>query len=677
MCDFDKKQLKAFVEDYFEVMQGLGPDKYVCFNCYHSGSVFEEVTFTCCKHCCFVYVFCEGCKDDRLKWLNPLNAVEYNDNYKFNDKHLIGEHYVQEEVIKINNTELLDLGELESEVPQIHIDNFGSGWIRDLTMEGIEPNPGPPKLGKQVKKVEKKIEKKIVKKIKKKINNNSKGKMVGKGDYKIHAKNWGDLFAQTAGAGITAGINEIFGTGDYQQRFVDKTKAVHNFDKIRTNSLIHAAASSDAPAPGFASNSDGMYLTNREKIMNISPSSAFNITKVSGNPGISAFLPRSGNLWNNFTEYVIDGMIFEFVSTSADYSANVAIGKVIVTPVYDSNSSVFPDSTTQENYQGSLTCKPSQDMWVGVECKLADRPFRSYYVRDGNTSIPTGTSIREYDYLDLYISTEGQPSGSTGIIGELWVTYKIRGFIMKIYTAPSLTSPYIRINSVGAATGVPFNTVLTSTTTTSILPSGWSYSLVIATSTLTVSGLPQGQVIYIDYNIIGGATLSAMASSTTNLSGLSIFNNNSSNGTTVLQANNGSVSSCYTVTSAGPITWIPSCTGGGTHNTDIVLFFPGGNMNNNGSNPLSITIEDKMTLMEEKLMNRIKVYEEKLLELENKEVDAKSVADFVTISPNVLSFEDFCTKCKDDPAFGNKPTYSITQAFANYKLYLDQLKNSS
>lgn len=78
-----------------------------------------------------------------------------------------------------------------------------------------------------------------------------------------------------------------------------------------------------------------------------------------------------------------------------------------------------------ENYDYSSSAKPSLGMLHGVETKHASSATNMLYVRTGNTA-------KDKVFTDLgtfSIATEGIPGvagAATQIIGELWVTYRIK-----------------------------------------------------------------------------------------------------------------------------------------------------------------------------------------------------------------------------------------------------------
>lgn len=82
----------------------------------------------------------------------------------------------------------------------------------------------------------------------------------------------------------------------------------------------------------------------------------------------------------------------------------------------------FGSKVQMENYENSVSCKPSVNMTHYVECARKDTPIDVPYIRGG--AVPAGADPRLYDIGRFQIAASGQQT-SGGQLGELWVSYEI------------------------------------------------------------------------------------------------------------------------------------------------------------------------------------------------------------------------------------------------------------
>lgn len=144
------------------------------------------------------------------------------------------------------------------------------------------------------------------------------------------------------------------------------------------------------------------------------------------NPGLSSTFPWLSQLAANFTMYDLEGLIFEYRPNSGEFgsSASNQLGKVIMATQYDADAPAFATGLQAQNYAYAMSCKPSVGMLHGVESKNSQQALNQYYVR-------TGVTQKDKVWTDigvLQVMTEGiqVPANTTSIIGELWVSYKVK-----------------------------------------------------------------------------------------------------------------------------------------------------------------------------------------------------------------------------------------------------------
>lgn len=211
------------------------------------------------------------------------------------------------------------------------------------------------------------------------------------------------------GKGIGGVIGRILGSGDYMT----------NFDTVQSNALT-----SQVPAFG----GESTIITHREYLKDVYSadsldglSTAFNIEAFRLNPTNDEAFPWLSTIAQNFEEYTILGMVFEFKSMSgmSVASPNTSLGSVILATQYDPTKPAFASKQQMENYFFCQSTVPSNSMLHAVECKSGSAPLRSLYTSGGQNIDP-----RFVDYGVTYLATVGMP-GQKINLGELWVSYKI------------------------------------------------------------------------------------------------------------------------------------------------------------------------------------------------------------------------------------------------------------
>lgn len=210
-------------------------------------------------------------------------------------------------------------------------------------------------------------------------------------------------------------IEQISGFGDY---------------KVKNNTLMTGGMS---PPQIVNSVTKGGYIVrHREYLFDVAATQAFTIQTLPLNPGMDSTFPWLSQVANSFEEYRFRGMIFEFKSLSSDAvlssSTSSALGAVIMATQYNSVAPPFTDKKSMENYEFGNSSKPSCSFIHPIECKSSVTPVSILYTRNG--AVPTGADQRLYDLGEFSIATQGMQATS-GVAGELWVTYEVEFFKSK------------------------------------------------------------------------------------------------------------------------------------------------------------------------------------------------------------------------------------------------------
>lgn len=283
-------------------------------------------------------------------------------------------------------------------------------------------------------------------------------------------------------------MNFITGRGDY---------------KVSRNSLI--SLSSDVPQFANVANARQTHVTHKEFIQDIISSSTpgqFKLDVFPINPGLGKTFPWLSSLAINFEEYAMDGLVFEFKSTSSNAlnSTNTALGTVIMATQYNSLNPNFVNKQQMENYEFACSANPSCSFLHPIECAKFLNPTDILYVREDESSVSSTSDKRLYDMGNFSIASVGL-QGTSVNIGELWVTYSLRLLKPKLGQATDVMDHFI-LNAASIATGSYLgNVALTSPSSTSdfgvqltqttILIPPWFYGNICVVYTITGNSASQ------------------------------------------------------------------------------------------------------------------------------------------------------------------------------------------
>lgn len=218
------------------------------------------------------------------------------------------------------------------------------------------------------------------------------------------------------GSQIGRGLSIATGYGDYiLNDIVHKAGGVPRMDPNTARTISHCEFIADVLAPSNA----GVY--NVQRILQL-------------NPGDEVAFPWLAPIAQRFAKYKFRQLIFEFRSSSSDYSAGTALGTVILAPNYNPIAPAPGTKTAMESLSGAVSAKPSNGIYAGIEC-ASPNPAR--WVR--NPSVNAQTQLT--DLADFYIATSGLSAPTGTALGELWVHYTVDLF--EPYYAPTqaLASP--------------------------------------------------------------------------------------------------------------------------------------------------------------------------------------------------------------------------------------------
>lgn len=207
----------------------------------------------------------------------------------------------------------------------------------------------------------------------------------------------------------------------------------------------------------------GVVVSHREYIQDITSSVPFIGENFPLNPGIKQTFPWLSQIAENFEEWIPEGILFEFKTTSSNTvvnttNSNPGLGTVIIATQYNSLNADFANKQQMENYENAVSTDPSRSLIHPVECARKQTPLDPMYVRTG----AVGTQdLRWYDLGKTTVATVGQQTNNF-VIGELWVTYRIRFLKPKLETGVGTddqgTVDYFSLGNATTLPAVPFGT---------------------------------------------------------------------------------------------------------------------------------------------------------------------------------------------------------------------------
>lgn len=173
---------------------------------------------------------------------------------------------------------------------------------------------------------------------------------------------------------------------------------------------------------------DREYLTD---VVSSSTAKAFSLQSFYLNPGLASSFPKLAQIAANYEEYVFEGVIFEFRSTSGDAlnSVDTTLGTVVMATSYNPDSPLFASKAEMESVMFVNSAKPSCSALHPIECSPDQSVFSEMYTRSYDVS-----SKRTYDLGVFQIATAGL-QGTSVTVGELWVSYQVALLKPRLYTS--------------------------------------------------------------------------------------------------------------------------------------------------------------------------------------------------------------------------------------------------
>lgn len=303
----------------------------------------------------------------------------------------------------------------------------------------------------------------------------------------------GKMLAPVANAGIAAltrrAMSVISGQGDYQ------------IGGISHNSLLGKMSPT---VPQFSQGDNGsIRIQHREYITDILSTTDFAVTEYQINPALTVSFPWLSRIAQQFEQYRINGMIYEFKSGSSDSlnSTNTALGYVIGAVEYNALANSFTNKLEMENAIFCSSTKPSLSMITAVECAPSQTPLPLLYTRLGFENL-SASDLRLYDLGRFSLATVGQQAVGSNI-GELWVSYDIQlfktRFIPPGVSIPTFSTTFVNTVAERVLLGLPD---IKTNTLNLALSQVFDVKTNSATSTFTFPPGSQGSYLF-NYQVMG------------------------------------------------------------------------------------------------------------------------------------------------------------------------------
>lgn len=182
--------------------------------------------------------------------------------------------------------------------------------------------------------------------------------------------------------------------------------------------------------PLFATKEDGcIRMQHREFICDIVSSNAgtptaFEALRFNIDPADPVTFPFLSQIACNFEEWRMEGLIFEFKTTSGNTTVNQALGTVVMATQYNSNANAFANKQAMEAYTFASSTVPSASVIHPVECDPSQTPSNGIFYTDC-PGVQSGVQDLRWSQMGVFnIATVGCPTNLT-TLGELWCSYDI------------------------------------------------------------------------------------------------------------------------------------------------------------------------------------------------------------------------------------------------------------
>jgi hypothetical protein len=351
------------------------------------------------------------------------------------------------------------------------------------------------------------------------------------------------MIGSGVGRWLGKGIGSIFGSGDYE---------------MVGQSPSYNVLSNGSQIPKFSTTHATNIVCHREFLGDITGTTTFTNRRYPINPGSTITFPWLSTIAQNYQQYRIHGIIFEFRPLITDFVTNGAPGVVIMATNYNADEPLYTTKQAMENSEYAVSVKPTRDLIHAVECAPGQTVLSELYVRPGG--LASNLDLKFTDLGNFQFATQGNP---TQLLGELWCSYNIEFFKPLL---PNDVGGNVQSQSItrsGIAGAAPFGTI-------GVVSTGDLADFVITTTSLSWTAQPDNLYsVSISYSGTVAAAISNPTVAVSNGVLTPAFYNDT--GTFTQSPNNGIIAQAATwvymvkCTATSPSTVTLTLGGGGTY----------------------------------------------------------------------------------------------------------------
>lgn len=254
---------------------------------------------------------------------------------------------------------------------------------------------------------------------------NGDGLYTGDGKYNAgrNFRHWASGAVKNVGKGVGAALNASLLGG------ISQANSYAGQGLYSSNNLVGGGR----PSVQFDSSNDetqSLVITHKEYIGDVyaPATSGFVNGTYQLQPGLSTVFPFLAQFAQNFDEYEMHQMVWEFHSTvdaNASTNSNGNTGTIIMATNYKADALPFSNKDEMIQYHGGVSGRLTEPLVHGVECdpdKVAGSQQKFVRTR------PVGNSdIKSYDIGTLNLAFQNTPIDFLNKqVGELWVYYKVK-----------------------------------------------------------------------------------------------------------------------------------------------------------------------------------------------------------------------------------------------------------
>lgn len=170
----------------------------------------------------------------------------------------------------------------------------------------------------------------------------------------------------------------------------------------------------------------------REFLADVLSSDIFSNERIAITPTNYACFPWLSSFADNFEQYRILGLVFEYKTLSGAISSTQALGSITLATQYNVGEPAFANKSQALNHYFGCSTVPSATLLHAVECEPMYDPYKVYWTRHAGE---VGTPDRRLnDYGVLNIIATGQAVRGL-VLGELWISYDVMLIKPRLRTA--------------------------------------------------------------------------------------------------------------------------------------------------------------------------------------------------------------------------------------------------